>query len=105
MLTKSCEKPSISTDILRIWPAKWLYAMVVRQVETVEAIRELIGVPPDIESALQEYARQNPNEACRINRVLQFRKLVQEKFHQLTVRETSAADFPSMTHGGSTQPA
>ena len=30
--------------------AKWLYAMVVRRVETIESIRELIAVPPHIES-------------------------------------------------------
>jgi hypothetical protein len=71
--------------------ANWLYAMVVRQVETVESIAELIAVPPHIESALQEYARRNPDEAGRIDRVLHFRRQVQDRFNRL------AAHTPSTT--------
>jgi hypothetical protein len=72
--------------------AKWLYAMVVRRVETVESIRELIAVPPNVESALRGYARRNPNEACRIERVLQFRSMVQDKFKQVAMRTGSIMD-------------
>jgi hypothetical protein len=65
-----------------------LLALVGKNGDTVESIRELIAVPPDIEQALRLYSRWHPEDAYGVERVLKFRKRVGEQFERLTaVRE------------------
>jgi len=70
--------------------ARILFAMVGRNGETVESLRELIEIPPEIEEALLLYARKYPEDAFGIERVLRFRKQVAEEFQRLTSPSTSA---------------
>ena len=57
--------------------------MLGRNGETVESIRSLIAVPPEIEDALTLYARRNPEDAFGIERVIRFRRRVAEEFERL----------------------
>jgi hypothetical protein len=50
---------------------------------TVESIRELISVPPDIEVALIAYANHYPKDGDRIRCVLRFRRKVGVEFERL----------------------
>src|SRR5579864_4472183 len=50
---------------------------------SVEAVRELIFVPANIEAALRQYARRHPEDADGIERVLDFRKEVGAQFERL----------------------
>jgi hypothetical protein len=50
---------------------------------TVESIRELISVPPEIEAALLAYADHYPKDGDRIRCVLQFRRKVGVEFERL----------------------
>jgi hypothetical protein len=69
--------------------ARDLYRMVVYGSCTVESIRDLISVPPEIESALLAYADHFPKDGDRIRCVLQFRRKVGEEFERLLVSEIS----------------
>jgi hypothetical protein len=60
-----------------------LFALVGRNGDTVESVRELIAVPPRIEPALLLDAERNPEDARGVERVLQFRRRVAEEFEQL----------------------
>jgi hypothetical protein len=61
--------------------ARILFEMMQRSGDTVESIRELIVVPPEIEEAL--YARRHPEDAYGIERVLKFRQRVADEFERL----------------------
>ena len=50
--------------------------MVGRNGDTVDSIRELIAVPPEIEHALGLYAKRFPEDAPAIEKVLRFRTRV-----------------------------
>ena len=50
--------------------------MMTRKHDTVESIRELIGIPPETEEVLVAYAHQHPEDAIGIERVLKFRRRV-----------------------------
>jgi len=63
--------------------ARILFEMMIRKQDTVESIRELIAVSPEIEEALTLYARQHPEDAYGIERVLRFRQSVGEEFESL----------------------
>ena len=63
--------------------ARNLFALVGRSGVTVESIRELITVPPDIERTLQLYLRRHPEDAPGIEKVLSFRARVREEFDRL----------------------
>jgi hypothetical protein len=60
-----------------------LFALVGRNGDTVESVRELIAVPHSIETALLLYAQRNPEDALGIERVLHFRRRVAEEFERL----------------------
>jgi hypothetical protein len=71
-----------------------LFAMIGRNGDTVESVRELIAVPARIEAALLLYADRNPGDASGIERVLQFRHRVAEEFERL-VTDPSTPNSPS----------
>lgn len=76
-----------------------LFTLVGRNGDTVQSVRELIAVPPNIEAALWLYAERNPEDAQAIERVLQFRRRVAEEFERLEEqnRETT---FPVANGNG-----
>ena len=57
--------------------ARGLYRMLGHDGNTVEAIRELIGVPPKIERVLLAFARARPEEAHCNEKTLKFRQEVE----------------------------
>lgn len=68
--------------------ARLLVGLMQRSGASVEDIRELIAIPSRVERSLRIfaqllYARQEPNEARGIERVLAFRKRVGEEFERL----------------------
>jgi hypothetical protein len=63
--------------------ARDLHKMTVYGSCTVESIRELISVPPEIEAALLAYADHYPKDGDRIRCVLQFRRKVGIEFERL----------------------
>jgi len=63
--------------------------MIGRNGETVDSIRELIAVPPDIERTLRLFLRQYSEDSDGVERVLEFRKRVAQEFEQLTSRRES----------------
>lgn len=56
--------------------ALMLYAMLGRNGDTPETIRELIAVPPRIEAALRTYAEKHRADHQGIEQVLEFRRRV-----------------------------
>lgn len=76
-----------------------LFALVGRNGDTVESIRELIAVPPHIEAALLLYAERNPEEAFGIERGLQFRRRVAEEFERLAAHGGADQTCTPETHG------
>lgn len=66
-----------------------LYAMLSRNGDTVQTIRELIAVPPKVEAALWLYASRHPEDRAGIEGALSYRRAVGEEFEWL-VRESSA---------------
>jgi hypothetical protein len=63
--------------------ARDLHRMVTYGSCTIESIRDLISVPPEIESALLAYADRFPKDGERIHCVLQFRRRVSQEFERL----------------------
>lgn len=59
--------------------ARDLHRMVLYGSCTVESIRDLISVPPDIKAALLAYADRYPKDGERIHCVLRFRRRVAEE--------------------------
>ena len=57
--------------------------MIGRNGDTIESIRELIMVPPEIERTLRLYLRWHPEDADGIERVLKFRSRVAKEFEEL----------------------
>jgi hypothetical protein len=72
--------------------ARDLYRMVAYGSCTVESIRELIAVPPEIESALRLYAERYPKDGQRIHCVLRFRERVAHEFERLVDQNLSSLD-------------
>lgn len=70
--------------------ARALLVMVGRQDTTLETVRELISVPPEVEALLRAYALANPAEAGELETGLRFRRRVLEEFERLTMRYNSA---------------
>jgi hypothetical protein len=56
--------------------AQSLFTAVQKNSDTIESIRDLIAVPPHIESALRLYACEHPEEATEIEGVFRFRRRV-----------------------------
>jgi len=63
--------------------ARDLHRMVTYGSCTIESIRDLISVPPEIETALLAYADRFPKDGERIHCVLQFRRKVAQEFERL----------------------
>jgi hypothetical protein len=78
--------------------ARDLYRMVAYGSCTVESIRELISVPPEIESALRLYAEQFPRDGQRIHCVLRFREKVAQEFERLVDQNLSPIGDASHPH-------
>jgi hypothetical protein len=73
--------------------ARDLHRMTVYGSCTVESIRELISVPPDIEAALIAYADHYPKDGDRIRCVLRFRRKVGVEFERLLQSNTPVTDL------------
>jgi hypothetical protein len=69
------------------------YRMLGQDGNTVEAIRELIAVPPKIERVLLAFAQAHPEEARSIERTLKFRLSVAREFERLLREGVSAVDL------------
>jgi len=67
--------------------ARILFEMMQRTGGTVDSIRELIAIPPEIEEALTLYAYKHPEDAFGIERVIRFRRRVAEEFERRAVQE------------------
>jgi hypothetical protein len=81
--------------------ARDLHRMVTYGSCTIEGIRDLISVPPEIESALLAYANRFPKDGERIHCVLQFRRKVAREFERLVSCEMSFMEAsPSRTDEG-----
>jgi hypothetical protein len=74
--------------------ARALYRMIGHGRNTVEALRELIRVPPKIERVLRAFAQAHPEEAPAIKRNLKFRLLVAREFERLVREGVPAAEEP-----------
>jgi hypothetical protein len=76
--------------------ARGLFGLVRRNAASVESVRDLIAVPPEIEAVLCLYAKRHPEDARGIEQVLRFRKRVQEEFDRLVLTSlTSEAQPPA----------
>jgi hypothetical protein len=73
--------------------ALMLYAMLGRNGDTVESLRELIRVPAKIEAALRLYASKDREDGAGIEGVIEFRRRVSEEFERL-VRESESVALP-----------
>jgi hypothetical protein len=63
--------------------ARALLQMVGHNGTTVEAVRELIAIPPEIEQHFRAYASDHPEDESAIERVIEFRRRVGEEFDRL----------------------
>lgn len=60
-----------------------LFSMIGRNGDSVDTIRELIAVPPEIETALRAFAGEHPEEQRGIERILKFREKVLAEFERV----------------------
>ena len=74
--------------------ARILFEMMIRKRETVEAIRELIAIPPETQEALIRYAHIHPEDAFGIERVITFRRRVADDFERLVNAPLSLSKEP-----------
>jgi hypothetical protein len=65
-----------------------LFRMVMTGNCSITSIRKLIAVPAPIEATLRAYARQYPEDATRVERVLRFREDVAREFEALVESST-----------------
>ena len=65
--------------------AKALLVTVGKKGTTIESLRELISVPPEVEALLLAYARTHSAEGREIEIGLRFRKRVLEEFERLVL--------------------
>ena len=70
--------------------ARGLFVLIRGEAASIESVRDLIAVPPEIETVLCLYAKHHPEGASGIEKVLRFRKRVREEFDRL-VRESESA--------------
>jgi hypothetical protein len=75
--------------------AKALFVMVGKNGDTVESLRELISVPPEIETLLRTYAQFHPVESREIEMGLRFRERVLEEFERMATRRRPGMSQPS----------
>ena len=77
--------------------ARDLHRMVLHGSCTIESIRDLISVPPEIEAALLAYANRYPKDGQRIHCVLRFRQQVAEEFERLVRGDISFTAASQLT--------
>jgi hypothetical protein len=65
--------------------------MIRKNSDTVESLRKLISVPPEIEARLRAYAGVTPVAGREIEMSLRFRKRVLVEFEQLIFRRSSVS--------------
>ncbi|MFY9531443.1 MAG: hypothetical protein WBC04_12360 [Candidatus Acidiferrales bacterium] len=63
--------------------ARALFTLIGRNGNTVEKIRALIAVPPEIEAVLRAYAVRYPEDGASVEQALEFRRRVGEEFERL----------------------
>ena len=63
--------------------ARSLLRLVGRNGDTIETVRELIGVSPRTERLLLAYGRKHPEDEPGILRILKFRQQVANEFEKL----------------------
>jgi len=80
--------------------ARALYWMLLRGMESVQELRELIAVGPKIERVLRAFADANPHEAHWIESSLKFRSAVLEEFNRV-VRDGVPDAEPQKTESDS----
>jgi hypothetical protein len=64
--------------------ARKLLMLIGRNGDTIESIRDLIAVPPEIERTMRLFVLEHPEESGGVERVLEFRRRVSEEFDLLT---------------------
>jgi hypothetical protein len=74
--------------------------MLGQNGNTVEAIRELIVVPPLIERVLLAFARAHPEEAHSIEKSLKFRLSVAREFERLVLDGVPGRRFAGSRRAG-----
>jgi hypothetical protein len=70
--------------------ARKLLMLVGRNGDTIESIRDLIAVPPEIERTMRLFVLQHPEESGGVERVLAFRRDVAEEFERLAAESCGA---------------
>lgn len=75
--------------------ARDLHRMTVYGSCTVESMRDLISVPPEIEAALLAYADHYPKDGDRIRCVLRFRRRVGVEFEKLLRCDMPLTESPN----------
>lgn len=79
----SWKEPDIWDARAPAFEARGLLALLGKEGNTVNDIRRLIEVPPEIEASLRAFARLNPQEGFEIEHMLLFREKVAEEFERL----------------------
>ena len=72
-----------------------LYRMFGHDGNTIDALRELIAVPPKIEQVLLAFARAHPQETY-IEKNLKFRQAAGREFERLLCEGVPVADLPEV---------
>ena len=75
--------------------ARDLHRLTVYGSCTVESMRDLISVPPEIEAALLAYADHYPKDGDRIRCVLRFRRRVGVEFEKLLRCDMPLTESPN----------
>lgn len=79
--------------------ARILFTLIGRNGNTVEKIRELIAVPPEIEAVLRAYTVRYPEDGASVGRALEFRRRVGEEFERLVKHAPRNWDFVTRPRG------
>jgi hypothetical protein len=73
--------------------ARKLLMLIGRNGDTIESIRDLIAVPPEIERTMRLFVLEHPEESGGVERVLQFRRHVAEEFERLAAESCGATSL------------
>ncbi len=63
--------------------ARLLFSMIGRNGDSLESIRELISVPPHVETLLRAFAQEHPEHGAGIEGILRYRLEVGREFERL----------------------
>jgi hypothetical protein len=75
--------------------ARGLFVLIRSNAASVESVRDLIAVPPKIEGVLLLYAKEYPEDARGIEKMIGFRKRVLSEFDRLVRRSLTKEAQPS----------